>query len=77
MGAPPVNNLYSVYWQPYFDELYNPDTRLMTLKVNLSPTDIANFKFTEKVFIKNSLFRVNKIEYKPNDLAKVEFIRLP
>jgi hypothetical protein len=77
LGAPPVNNLYSVYWQPYFDELYNADTRLMTLKVNLSPTDVANFKFTEKVFIKNSLFRVNKIEYKPNDLAKVEFIRLP
>jgi hypothetical protein len=75
-GAP-VNNLFSVYWQPYFDELYSPDTRTMTLKVNLSPADVASFKFYDTVFIKNRVFRVNKIDYKPNDLATVEFILIP
>ena len=75
-GAP-VNNLFSVYWQPYFRELYNPDTRIMTIKVNLSPADIASFKFYDTVFIKNRAFRVNKIDYKPNDLATVEFILIP
>ena len=73
----PVNNLFGVYWQPYFNELYNSDTRIMVLKVNLSPTDVTNFKFYDVVFIKNRIFRVNKIEYKPNDLATVEFILLP
>jgi hypothetical protein len=73
----PVNNLFGVYWQPYFNELYNADTRLMTLKVNLNPSDIANFKFTDTIFIKNRVFRVNKINYKPNDLATVEFILIP
>jgi hypothetical protein len=29
------------------------------------------------VFIKNRLFRVNKIDYKPNELATVEFILIP
>jgi hypothetical protein len=77
VGAPPTDNLYSVYWQPYFNELYNADTRTMTLKVNLSPSDVAAFKFYDTVFIKNRVFRVNKIEYKPNDLAKVEFILIP
>ena len=77
VGSPPTDNLFSIYWQPYFNELYNADTRTMTLKVNLSPSDVASFKFYDTVFIKNRVFRVNKIEYKPNDLAKVEFILIP
>tara|TARA_R110000824_G_scaffold37238_9_gene114563 strand:- start:2905 stop:5688 length:2784 start_codon:yes stop_codon:yes gene_type:complete len=77
LGAAPTDNLFSVYWQPYFNELYSPDTRTMTLKVNLSPADVAEFKFYDTVFIKNRVFRVNKIDYKPNDLATVEFILIP
>tara|TARA_R110000824_G_scaffold259284_1_gene448064 strand:+ start:2024 stop:4828 length:2805 start_codon:yes stop_codon:yes gene_type:complete len=77
LGSPPTNNLYSTYWQPYFNELYNADTRTMKLKVNLSPSDVASFKFYDVVMVKNRAFRVNKIEYKPNTLAKVEFILIP
>tara|TARA_R110002051_G_scaffold111751_1_gene184369 strand:+ start:1 stop:1506 length:1506 start_codon:yes stop_codon:yes gene_type:complete len=77
LGGSPTDNLYSIYWQPYFNELYSPDTRTMTLKVNLSPADVASFKFYDTVFIKNRVFRVNKIDYKPNDLATVEFILIP
>jgi len=73
----PVDNLYSIYWQPYFNELYNADTRTLTMKVNLSPSDVADFDFSDNVFIKNRTFRVNKIDYKPNSLATVEFILLP
>ena len=76
-GGAPAANLYSLYWQPYFNELYHEDTRVMTLKVNLSPTDVASFKFYDTVFIKNRAFRVNKIDYKPNSLATVEFILIP
>tara|TARA_B100000795_G_C22804491_1_gene443958 strand:+ start:1845 stop:4607 length:2763 start_codon:yes stop_codon:yes gene_type:complete len=72
-----VNNLFNIYWEPYFNELYNPDTRTMTIKVNLSPADINTFSFNFTVYIKNRLFRVNKIDYKPNDLATVEFILIP
>ena len=49
----------------------------MTLKVNLKAGDINTFKFYDTVFIKNRKFRVNKINYKPNDLATVEFILIP
>lgn len=77
IGATPTNNLYQVYYSPYYDELYNPDTRVMTLKVNLTPADIQNFRFYDTVVIKNREYRVNKIEYKPNTLAKVEFILIP
>ncbi len=77
IGDATPNNLFNMYWSPYFNELYNPDTRTMTLKVNLSPGDINTFKFYDTVFIKNREFRVNKIDYKPNDLATVEFILIP
>ena len=72
-----INNLYNLYWADYFNELYNINTRIMTIKINLTPADINTFKFNQKVMIKNRLFRVNKIDYKPNDLSNVEFILIP
>tara|TARA_R100001530_G_scaffold490_2_gene766 strand:+ start:4229 stop:7279 length:3051 start_codon:yes stop_codon:yes gene_type:complete len=77
LGATAVNNLFTTYWSPYYYQLYNADTRTMTIKVNLSPSDINTFKFYDTVMIKNRQFRVNKIDYKPNDLATVEFILIP
>ena len=77
LGITPVTNLYTIYWQPYFNELYNANTRIMTLKVNLTSSDMATFKFYDKVFIRNRTFRVNKIDYKPNSLSTVEFILTP
>jgi len=77
IGNATPNNLFNTYWSPYFNELYNPDTRTMTLKVNLTPGDLNSFNFYDTVFIKNRLFRVNKIDYKPNELATVEFILIP
>ena len=49
----------------------------MTLKVNLNASDVHDFDFANKVMIKNRKYRVNKIEYKPNDLSTVEFILIP
>ena len=77
LGDTAMNNLFNTYWAPYYYELYNADTRIMTLKVNLSPSDINSFNFFDTVMIKNRTYRVNKIDYKPNDLATVEFILLP
>ena len=76
VGVSPINNLFNLYWLPYYNELYNPDTRTMTLKLNLSAADINTFKFNDQVFIKQRVFRVNKIDYKPNDLSVVEFIMI-
>lgn len=74
MGVSPVNNLYSTYYARYFQELYSPDVKSMTLKVLLTPNDISNFNFYDKIFIKNREYRVDKINYKPNDLSTVDFI---
>jgi|21_taG_2_1085346.scaffolds.fasta_scaffold03542_4 hypothetical protein len=72
-----TDNLFNLYWLPYYAQLYNPNTRTMTIKVNLNAGDISTFKFNDKVMLKNRVFRVNKIDYKPNDLATVEFLLVP
>ncbi len=77
IGDATPNNLFNTYWLPYYNDLYNPDTRTMTLKVNLLAGDINTFKFYDTILIKNRKFRVNKIDYKPNDLSTVEFILIP
>ena len=77
VGDSVPDNLFNLYWLPYLSELYNPDTRIMSIKVNLSPNDIATFRFYDTVIIKNREYRVNKIDYKPNDLSTVEFILIP
>ena len=76
IGVAPVDNLFRTYWLPYLNELYDANTRTMTIKVNLTAGDINEFNFYDVVFIKNRQFRCNKIEYKPNDLSTVEFILL-
>ena len=77
IGEAVPDNLFNLYWLPYYNELYNSNTRTMSLKVNLDPSDVTVFKFNDKVFIKNREYRVNNIQYKPNDLATVEFILIP
>jgi len=73
-GATPLLNLYEKYWSSYYEQLYNPNTKYMKIKVNLTAADINTFSFDEYVMIKNKSYRVNKIEYKPNELSTVEFI---
>jgi len=75
--SPTSNNLFNLFWLPYFGELYNPNTRMMTVKVNLSAGDVSEFKFIHRIMIKNREFRVNRIDYKPHDLSTVEFILIP
>mgnify|MGYP003119087912 CR=1 FL=1 len=72
-----VDNLFNVYWQPYYDELYNADTKIVNIKIYLTPADIANFEFYYKIRIKNREYRVNKIDYKPYELSNVELILIP
>ena len=77
VGVPPVANLFSRYYQDYYDQLYNPDTRKLKLKLLLNENDVSSFEFYDKIMIKNRLFRVDKINYKPDGLSTVELILLP
>ena len=72
-----VDNIYNQYWSKYIDEMYNTDTRVVNTYMALSADDISNFKFSDKVMIQNREFRVNRIDYRANDISKVELILIP
>jgi hypothetical protein len=75
-GPIPSETLYSEYWQPYIDDLYDNDTRQLKLKINLYPSDVSGFRFYDLIQIKNRLYRVNKINYRPGAMSDVELILL-
>ena len=76
MGNTPTLNLFTEYWSPYYDELYHSDTRTMSVKVLLTPLEISKINFYDFILIKNRQYRINKIDYKPNQLSNVELILL-
>ena len=74
VGNAVPSNLFYTYWLPYYAQLYNPDTRTLSMKVNIAAGELNTFNFYDRVVIKNREYSVNKIDYKPNGLASVEFI---
>ena len=69
--------LYNRFYSKYYGDLYNPDTRIVKLKINLNAADINQFSFSDIVMVKNRAYRINKIDYNPGQLAKVELILIP
>ena len=56
--ANPVNTLYYKYWMPWVNELYSSDARIVTAYFRLTASEIATFKFSDKIFIKDTYFRI-------------------
>tara|TARA_B110001450_G_C17506623_1_gene434636 strand:- start:143 stop:817 length:675 start_codon:yes stop_codon:yes gene_type:complete len=76
-GYGKVRNLFNEYWASYYDELYHVDTRIVTTELILTANDLKQYKFYDKIILKNKEYRINKINYKPNSASIVELILLP
>lgn len=71
------NNLYATYYGRMVAELTNPDTKVVTAALYLTPTDIKNFRFYDRVRIDKIHYRVNKItDYVPGELTRVELFKI-
>lgn len=57
-----VKGFYDLYWREYLSQIYHQDSRIMTCYLRLNEVDIANFKFNDQVFIKDSYWRVMEIQ---------------
>ncbi len=55
------NDVYNDYWRKYLSNIYNKDARIMSANFHLTAQDISEFKYNDKIFIKDSYWRVNKI----------------
>jgi len=79
------DNLYSVYWENFVNELFDKDSRIITASFYLSPFDIADFRFNDNIYIRDQYYKVNKIlNYDPTkealvkvELIKTKFITIP
>lgn len=54
-------NLYNVFWEDYIDNNYSNETRRLTGKFFLRPTDIYQTSLTDKVYVKDSFWRIEVI----------------
>lgn len=50
--------MFRKYWASYIDSIYNADARLMDCSVFLSPQDVRDLRFNDKIWIDDSYWRV-------------------
>ena len=73
------NNFYNRFHSKYLNNLINRDGKFVTKYLWLSPRDIYNFSFRNRLFIDGAYYIVNKIEnYNPlsEQSTKCELIKL-
>lgn len=72
-------NIYNLYHKNYTEEVTNKDSKVLTGYFNLSPVDINQLDFRDKIVIDNSYWRLNKVmNFNPTKegLTKVELIKI-
>jgi len=76
----PQGTLYKKYWENFIDEIYNETAKIMKASFRLNSADIFKFKFNDKIWIKDSYWRINKINgwtINDNKTVQVELLKLP
>ena len=76
----PEGTLYKKYWENFVDEIYNENARIMKANFKITSADIFKFKFNDKIWIKDSYWRINKINgwtITDSKTVQVELLKLP
>ena len=65
INSNPYNNLFNKYWRTYMNALYSPEGRIMEASFALDLKDIVSFKFSDKIWIQDSYWRILEVnDYK-------------
>lgn len=75
----PWQTLYARYWNNYIQDIYAPDARILEGFFALEFADIYQFKFNDKIFIKDSYWRILEISdyvVGMQDSVKVKLIKV-
>jgi hypothetical protein len=54
----PLHTLFDRYWREYIAELYDDEQKIMEAYFKLSVTDVFGLKFNDKIWVKDSFWRV-------------------
>jgi hypothetical protein len=76
---PTQQDMYDIYYYDYISDIVSPENKLIRAKIYLTPWEIGNLRFDEKIIIKNNYYRVNKISnYNLTEpsLCDIELIKL-
>jgi len=76
---PSQQDLYDIYYYDYVSDIISPENKLLQAKIYLTPYEIADLEFNEKILIRNSYWRINKISgYNLTEpsLCNIELIKL-
>jgi len=77
--AMPLHTLFDRYWREYIAELYDSEQKIMEAYFKLSVTDVFGLKFNDKIWVKDSWWRVIELtDYIVADeqVTKCKLIRL-
>lgn len=73
----PADNLYNNYWENTINEITDKNSRLITAKFYLKPSDINNLRFSDSIYVKDTYYKLNKVVYNPleDECSSVELIK--
>jgi hypothetical protein len=76
ISSSPFNNLFNLYWRDYLNNIYSPQSRVMTASFALDLTDILTFSFSDTIWIKDAYWRIlditdYKVGYKDSTIVKL------
>jgi hypothetical protein len=70
--------LYNTFWEDYIEDNYSNETRRLTGRFYLKPLDIYETKLTDKIYVKDSFWRIERInegDLVNNKLTEVSLIK--
>lgn len=73
---PRRNDVYSLCWRKYLNSIYSDDARILIADFFLTEADISQFKFNDKIFIKDAYYRINKIKSYAVGVSKTTTVEL-
>jgi hypothetical protein len=76
---PEQQDMYDIYYYDYVSDITSPENKIISAKIYLTPYEVADLEYNEKILIKNSYFRINKIKgYNLTEpsLCDIELIKL-
>jgi hypothetical protein len=79
VDSTPYKTLYQRYWNNYISDIYAPDSRIIEAFFALEFADIYQFKFNDKIYIKDAYYRILDISdyvVGMQDSVKVKLIKM-
>lgn len=58
---PTMEDMYDVYYFDYLDDILSTENKILNAKIYLTPWEVSNLRFNEKIVIRNAYYRINKI----------------